>query len=419
MPKELKIVITLFVSGLVLGLIALILNNLPISSYFQTPYGDSFSVFSFLRKPEKPSHIVYGYLPYWSLDNAKYIQLDRLTDISYFGLTLDANGTFRKVLDDGTAEPGYNTWKTSKELKKLIDNSKRHGVRFSVTIIAHEDDVSGEFLNCTPCWDTFITELERELNSKNIRDVNLNFESSDLVDANTANKYTEFAKFVNEKLDAKYTNSFVVVATFADSLVKPRMTIIGDLAKYVDALFIMAYDFHQPTSDNAGPVAPIGGAGIYGEYDIQTMLKDYLTVAPPNKFILGVPYYGYNWVVVENEPYATRIAGNDAIGYSQSQPYSFIMDTILENNPKILWDDLAQVPYFTYISPSTGSLRSVYFENADSLRTKYRLAKNSNMLGVGIWALGYDGGYAELWNLLKEEFSVVVETGFEPVTPAM
>jgi spore germination protein YaaH len=48
--------------------------------------------------------------------------------------------------------------------------------------------------------------------------------------------------------------------------------------------------------------------------------------------------------------------------------------------------------------------RQVYFENERSLRAKYELIKANDLAGVGIWALGYDGGYQELWNLLKEQF---------------
>ncbi|KKT11682.1 MAG: hypothetical protein UV89_C0011G0004 [candidate division WWE3 bacterium GW2011_GWB2_43_22] len=166
----------------------------------------------------------------------------------------------------------------------------------------------------------------------------------------------------------------------------------------------MGYDFHRPTSDTAGPVAPIGGKGVHSEYDIETMLKDYLAIVPPNKLLLGVPYYGYNWVVGEDEKYAERIDGNDNIGFSQSQSYEAIMDVLIDIKPKVMWDDLGQVPYFSYISAETGQQRQVFFENQRSLAVKYKLVKNNGLMGVGIWALGYDGGYTELWDLLYDEF---------------
>jgi len=73
-------------------------------------------------------------------------------------------------------------------------------------------------------------------------------------------------------------------------------------------------------------------------------------------------------------------------------------------NIKPLWDENAQVPFYSYTSPSTGSIRQVYYENENSLRIKYQITKNNNLAGIGIWALGYDGDRSELWNLIYDEF---------------
>ncbi len=405
MKKETAFSILLIVVGITIGLTARYLDKYTLGGEFLSPFSDSFSVFSLLKSKERPKYIVYGFLPYWRLDDTEFLQLENLTDIAYFGLNINPDGTFLKINEEGETDPGYNNWKNNQKLKKLITSSRQYGVRFSLTVISHVAETSDSFLTCgQPCWDTFYGELIKELDEKGIKDVNLNFEYAEYTEGDIADKYTQFAKFINDKLDERYGDSYVVVSTFADSLVKPRVTKVQDLSKVVDALFIMAYDFHRPDSDTAGPVAPIGGAGKYAEYDLQTMLKDYLASMPPSKIIMGVPYYGYNWVVESHEPLSDRIPGNDSIGFSQSQSYSNIMDTILEVSPKIEWDTLSQSPYFTYVSPETGSVRQVYFENERSLSAKYDMIKGSNLAGVGIWALGYDGGYQELWKLLRSQF---------------
>ena len=46
----------------------------------------------------------------------------------------------------------------------------------------------------------------------------------------------------------------------------------------------------------------------------------------------------------------------------------------------------------------------MFFENQESLKIKYELVHKYGLKGVGIWALGYDGGYQELWNALEEKF---------------
>jgi spore germination protein YaaH len=400
------IILTVIVAvAITLGIYNIYLLNQKSPSKILSPLGNSFSIFSMFNHSHKPKKIVYGYLPYWSVPDAQYLQLNKITDIAYFGIYINEDGTLTETLEDGTTEPGLATWRKDKDLDKFIKDAKSSGVRVALTIISHKDDISDKFLDCRTCWDTLLTNVEKELESKHIKDVNFNFEYADLVEDKTkAQKYTELVEYFNKQLDSKYGNSFVVVATFADSLVKPRVTDVASLGKVADMLFIMAYDFHRPDSDNAGPVAPIDGKGVYADYDIRTMLTDYLANVQPNKIVLGVPYYGYNWVVKEGEPNSERIPGSDDIGYSQSQTYSQIMDTILELKPEVKWDELGQVPFFTYTSPETNQTREVYFENDKSLEAKYKLIKENNLAGLGIWALGYDGGYTELWQVIEKEF---------------
>lgn len=399
------LLITVAVAGIVsLGVFNRYLIKLTTSKTILSPIGNSFSIFSLLKEKQKPKKIIYGYLPYWSSEQSKFLQLDKLTDIAYFGIYINADGSLMELLEDGTAEPGLRTWREDEALDKFIVKAKNNGVRVSLTIISHVDEISDKFLDCRECWPTLLKNIEKELDSKKIKDINFNFEYVEFTEPDKAKKYTELVEYYNNELDKKYKGSFVTVATFADSLTKPRVTDIEQLGKVADALFIMSYDFHRPDSDIAGPVAPIDGKGVYSEYDVRTMLTDYLAKVPSHKIILGVPYYGYNWVVKAAVPYSERIPGADAIGYSKSQAYWQIMDTILELKPEVKWDDLGKVPYFTYISPETGSTREVYFENDKSLAEKYKLIIDNNLAGVGIWALGYDGGYQELWDLLQKSF---------------
>jgi hypothetical protein len=399
------------------------LSNIKIGPKVQKPMGVSYSVLSTTDQRLTRDHYVYGFLPYWTLDRMEHLQLDKLTDIAYFALRIDPEGTIRKFNEEGFVDPGYGNWRENDDLIELIAKAKAHGVRFALTLISHEDDVTYEFLDCRSCWDTLLAELVEELEYRGITNVNMDFE---LVEPDAEKdfnyKYSQLVNFLNTRLDQRFGDSFLVTSTLPDSSYRPRITDITSLASASDALFVMAYDFHRPTSDTAGPVAPINGAGIHAEYDITTMLKDYLTLAPPEKLILGVPYYGYNWLVDGKEAEAERIPGDDVLGYSISQTYEYVMDTKLEHDPEVLWDEEAQVPYFTYISTEKGTTRQVYYENKDSLRLKYQLAKDNNLAGIGIWALGYDGGYQDLWDLLREEFisgELVSTPGFEPETPKL
>lgn len=404
MKKQIFVTAAIYLIAGSLALFSFFVTNKGISGKIKSPLGTTFSVLSASSSRDAPEYSVYGFMPYWVLHKAEYLQLDKLTDIAYFALRINPDGTIQTTDEDGFIDPGYDNWKNSEELEELIKDAKAMNVRFALTIISHEDEITYEFLDCRECWDTLYSEIERELLDKGITDLNMDFE---LVEADSEDgyniKYSQLVNFLNARLDEKFGDSFVVTSTLPDSTYKPRITDIQSLSKASDALFIMAYDFHRPTSDNAGPVAPVNGKGIHAEYDISTMLSDYLSLAPASKLILGIPYYGYNWLVYGGEEYSERIPGNEELGYSMSQTYEDIAETRLEYNPEVLWDEYGLVPYFTYYNPEYGTTRQVYYEDKDSLKIKYDMAKNNGLAGVGIWALGYDGGFQELWEVLAEE----------------
>jgi spore germination protein YaaH len=408
MRKEFKITMLIFLfSGLLFFALNIVKNlNIEEGHITISPLSKGKNVLSFFTKShEKPKKIIYGYLPWWSLEKVKYLQLDKITDIAYFGLYLDADGNFVEKTEGADEsiinEPGYYNWKNNPIINTLIKDCKENDVRFALTIIAHMDEKNDEFLNCRECWDTLLRNIISELDEKGIKDVNLNFEHAEGTDDGIDGKFAELTKYLNEELDKIYGSSYLVVSAFGDSATQNRVSSdLENLSRNSDGIFIMAYDYHRPASEEIGPVSPIEGPGI----DVTETIKDFLTVAPPNKIILGVPYYGYNWLVEDDDEYAKRVEGSDENGFSEAQTYEDVMATILEVSPEIKWNKDGKSPYFTYVSPETNHLRTAYFENADSLRYKYELVLRHNLGGVGIWALGYDGGYTELWDLLYEYF---------------
>ncbi|HOD01330.1 MAG TPA: glycosyl hydrolase family 18 protein [bacterium] len=409
MSKKIKIIIGIFAFALALFTGLWVVGkkepnerNLKVFS----PFSDKSSIFSFFSKEkEHPKKIIYGYLPYWNLNKIKYLQLDKITDIAYFGLYLDGDGNFITTIngEDGSSvvEPGYDNWKNNEDLKNLIKECKEKNVRFALTVIAHSDEENNEFLNCRECWDTLIRNLKIELDEKRIKDVNLNFEHAEGVDEDIAKKFSEFVEYLNSKMDETYGNTYLVVSAFGDSATQKRVSSdLENLGRAADGVFIMAYDYHQPTSEEVGPISPIEGPGS----DVKETIKDFLSKVPPNKIILGIPYYGYNWLVEDDSQYAKRVSGSDENGFSEAQSYEDVLETIIKIAPELKWNNEGKSPYFTYVSPKTNALRTVYYENTESLRYKYDLIKEHELGGVGIWALGYDGGYTDLWDLLYEYF---------------
>lgn len=368
---------------------------------FFAPLDNSYSVLGqhSVFKDYLVSKKVYAFLPFWNLEKDK-LNLNYITDLSYFGLNVDAKG--RIIKNDGS----YNKWREDKKLTQAFKEIRNSGGSPSVTIICQDDDTIDSVLKCESCWGALAKDIETELTWAHIKDINIDFEYSGYTSKENSARYTKMVRYINQYLDKSLGNSFVVVSTFADSVERlgeddVRISNPQELASAADAVFVMAYDFHQPTSNNAGPVSPLDGSYKTSKLNLRKTLDSYLKVISPSKIILGLPFYGYDWVVEDESVMAPRIEGNDDIGYSKVRTYSEVTDLLIEKRIKPELHKESQTYYFNYVDSETGSKHQVWYDGPETLKSKIDLATGKGLLGVGVWALGYEGGYSDLWKVFK------------------
>jgi spore germination protein YaaH len=329
----------------------------------------------------------YGFLPYWSVGDFNTNDLNNLTDIAYFSLFLNDNGSI------DTNNNHYTVWKSSQSLYSIVSKAKKQGVRLSITVSIHDNEKIENFLYCGEiCWARSLAAINNEIEQSGFKGLNFDFENVGDTDPRLSTAYADYVSYISKHLKDKYEDKFlIVVSTYGDSVEKRRITDISKLNNSdVDYLFIMAYDFFRPNSNIAGPVAPLTGAQTDYHYDVTTMTKDYLTQIDASKLILGIPLYGLNFIVEEPRPYATRIPGNDFIDYSIQQNLGAVKGVATRENANIEWDEQSNTPYFTYYKPAEGVHRIVFFENDQSIDLKKKFASDNFFAGVGYWALGYE-----------------------------
>ena len=330
--------------------------------------------------------IKYGFLPYWSIETFNTNELNNLTDLTYFSLFLNSNGTVDKSSNH------YQMWENSDKLYYINQKAKEQGVRLNLTVSIHDNQTIETFLTCgQPCWKTSLTQVEDQISSSGYKGINFDFENVGNTPDTLSKLYAEYVVFMSNNLKQKYGNSFlIVVSTYGDSVVKNRITKISYLnTPEINYLFVMAYDFFRPNNDVAGPTAPLTGANSKYHYDITKMTEDYLTQITADKIILGIPLYGLNFIVEKPEPYAKRVLGNDVIQYSIQQNLGAINFLRKRENAEVKWDQVSNTPYFTYYKTVEGVHRIVFFENEKSIKLKQEFAINKGFSGVGYWALGY------------------------------
>jgi spore germination protein YaaH len=130
---------------------------------------------------------------------------------------------------------------------------------------------------------------------------------------------------------------------------------------------------------------------------------------PANKLILGVPYYGYNYLVYSPDVKAETRPSWTWRGRPITQTYQSAVDSLKPtaegvDEYKTGWDDAGKVSYIAYHVTATDTWRMIFLDDPKSLSIKYEFAKNKSLAGVGMWALGFDSGKPELWTLLNQKF---------------
>ena len=157
------------------------------------------------------------------------------------------------------------------------------------------------------------------------------------------------------------------------------------IAPYVDQVRIMAYDF---SVSHVGPIAPIAW--------VNSILKFAVTQIPPSHILLGVPTYGRNWVTSST---ASCPANNRPVTVAPTTRQAEALAK--EHNAKRAWNATTKERSFTYRKTYTGLTkgkaasctvtRTVIYDDASAVLARTQLAASYHLVGVSLWALGYDG----------------------------
>ncbi|MBI4037713.1 hypothetical protein HY382_01545 [Candidatus Curtissbacteria bacterium] len=341
-----------------------------------------------------PKQEVFGFAPYWTLSKMDNVDWDTLTTFAYFSLPVFADGSIdRTSYEWGVFE--------SPKLANLFEKAKSHDVRRVVTLTQMEPYDIRLFLYDEEAWENTTAETIAILNNRELDGVNIDFEfmpSDDYL----RSRFSKFIAYFSERVEAETKqNPYITVSVIASSAKDNKIYDLGFLAKHTDGIFMMAYDFYYPGSEKIGPSAPFygynNGKGPFW-YDVSTAVDDFLKVAPADKIIMGVPYYGWNYPSVDPQPKADRSWGS-SFATTQEKVNS---NQLLMTTPLGGWDDDAKVSWRGYWDETGWHV--VYMEDKKSLSLKYDFAKEKNLAGVGIWALGFDEGEKSFWETLSEKF---------------
>lgn len=156
------------------------------------------------------------------------------------------------------------------------------------------------------------------------------------------------------------------------------------IGRVVDFIFIMTYEWGW----SGGPPQAVSPINL-----MRRVLNYAVSVVPPEKIMMGIPLYGYNWTL----PYVP--GGKWARAISPQRGISLAS----QHGVSIKYDQTVQAPWFRY-TDEQGKEHEVWFEDARSIQAKFNLVKEFKLRGFFYWALGHE--FPQNWLLIEDNFIV-------------
>jgi spore germination protein YaaH len=350
-----------------------ILGYTPIAR-FDNPVLVTFGV----QKPE-----IVGFLPYWLVSKADKKYEKYITTLTYFGLTVQKDGSLQRLTNPQEKEPGWTTLMDGKYEAKLQD-AKKKGLKQSLLVISGDDAAIGEMIaDPETSAKKLVSDAAPIMKDKGFTDLNLDIETFMSASESARANFTTFVRTVKQELDAQHLGT-LTIDLIPISLVKQKLYDPKSIGAIVDRVVLMTYDYHYSGSFTSGANAPIGGAGDSLEFDVETALKEAVKVIPKEKILMGIPLYGYMWETIDAATESATIAGG-----SETASVRRVTEKLRDCKDCMSgYDDVSKSPYVIY--PEDDVYKQTYFENETSMKEKIALAQKYHLGGVALWALGYE-----------------------------
>jgi len=322
--------------------------------------------------PLRP-HEIFGFAPYWTLDQSSGFDIGAMTTLAYFSVGVNPDGS----LDHSDA--GWNGYQ-SQALADLITRAHGDGDRVVLTVSCFSQSALDTLTSSPSAPATLSSALVAAIEAKNLDGVNLDFEGTGSADQRGL---TNLIAQISAAVHAANGHYQVTMDTYASSAGDPAGFFnIGALAPAVDGFFVMAYQLNLQAPPSAS--SPLTSS----MFSDLTTIEQYAAVAPTSKVILGVPFYGYDWPTTDGTLSAQATGSPSTVAYGQ----------IAASGHPVYWDTTTDTAWTAY---QVGTQwHEIFFEDPSSLYLEAQLAQFFGIAGLGVWALGFDGNDPQMLGAL-------------------
>ena len=343
---------------------------------------------------------VFGWHPYWMGNAWQNYPFELLSTISYFSYKIDPQtGSYSnsKQIED---------WRTT----ALIDSAKLKKTKILLTVSSHGRSNNHEFLGDRGKWSVLIDSVTRLIKDRDADGVDVNFEQLPYM---KRERFNLFIKQLREQLDNRINSKKAMLSITLPAVDSREIFDVKELQKYADLLVIMGYDYNTGNQIQ-GAVAPLRSVEGY-PISLSNTVEFYLnTGIDPSKTVLALPYYGSMWTgnLGENGEVESK--------FERKLTYREIMNLFSKNidgnsNAEPFLDQRSMTNYYNFTYPDN-TTKEIWFDDDYTLGKKFDYAISQKLKGVGVWALGYDNGYEELWDVIDDRFASQEKIIINPIT---
>ncbi len=172
----------------------------------------------------------------------------------------------------------------------------------------------------------------------------------------------------------------LTIATGGDSVYVAN-TELGKLAKYLDFINIMSYDYHNGLTSQTGHHSNLRLSASdypYGDATVRSVRMHIDAGVSPAMLNIGVPFYGRRWKGVEP---ANSGLYREAATTGESIPFSDVLAALADTGFVRLWDTAAVAPFLWNERDSV----FISYDDVESLKAKMNYVRSMGLGGVMFW----------------------------------
>lgn len=355
-----------------IGVNQLLRNNPPLTRETLLQPGEELVIR--YQQPKRGSFLVNAYAYPQISNNLLERVLPYLTTIIPFTYGYDAQGRIIPMQD-----------------REILKTAEEYGISATLHLSTLNErgffnsDAAVRMMTDSAVRQTLITNLINLMTEKGYRALDVDFE---YIPPEYTYEYYDFLRVLQLALSSAGYTLIVALAPKISAEQRGLLyeahdyALIGSVADYV---FLMTYEWGY-TYGPPMAVAPIESVRRVLDYAVSEIL--------PEKILMGIPIYGYDWTL-------PHVPGTAARSLS---PVEAIELAVMQGS-EIEYDTVAQAPFFRYTD--AGESHIVWFEDVRSIRQKLNLAREYTLAGVGYWQAGriFPGN----WTLLNAEYEILTE----------